>query len=386
MDRKSIKYVGFYDFPNSKSNRVCNLAATNKMDYIASAINRAGYDVEIVSPSWMGDKSSVNFEKQNTVIANEGISVTFCPSWKTRNKLSRNIKIIVSLIWLFLYLLVKVKRSEKILAYHVQWISLPIRAAKFIKGFELILEVEEIYGEVWAESKKLHSLEKKLINCADSYIFVSDILKERINKNKVKENTVLYGSYYNLPINKKDRNKSERIKLVYAGSIDSTKGGAFKAIEAMRFLPGNYELHILGHGAAKQIEKLQHLIGKVNDEKEQTTCIYAGTLHGVEYSNFLSQCDIALNPQNQGEYMATAFPSKVISYLSHNLHVVSTELKSIACSSIGEQVYFSMDDNPKSIAEAIMRVNINSDYDSITLIKKLDVQFVKDIKKLLEVN
>ena len=111
MNRESIKYVGFYDLPNSKSNRVCNLAATNKMNYIASAIVRAGYDVEIVSPSWMGDDSTVKYEKQKNVKIDDNICVNFCPSWKTTNKVTRNMKILFSLIWLFLYLLLNTQKK-----------------------------------------------------------------------------------------------------------------------------------------------------------------------------------------------------------------------------------------------------------------------------------
>ena len=94
MRINNVKYIGFYDNPQYHSeSRNCRLAATNKIDYITSAITRAGYNVEIVSPSWMLSNTKVRYEKQRTVKVNGNISVTFCPFWKP-NKLLRNINII----------------------------------------------------------------------------------------------------------------------------------------------------------------------------------------------------------------------------------------------------------------------------------------------------
>lgn len=386
---RTVKYIGFYDFPYSHSDRVCNLAAFNKMNYISSAINRAGFQVNIISPSWMGNNTKVKSEKEYTQKINEKTSVTFCPSWATKNKLTRNIKILFTMLWLFQYLLIKVKKNEKVIAYHVQWISIPIRAAKFIKRFYLILEVEEIYGEVWAESKKLYRMEKKLLDSADSYIFVSDVLKKQFTS-KGKSGLVLYGSYDAkgirkiLRLNKKNRN-NDNIILVYAGSIDSTKGGATKAVETMRYLPCNYRLRIIGNGTEKEIISLKNQIDEINEEFNKEICKYEGTLYGEEYSKYLLQCDIALNSQNEGIYMNTAFPSKIISYLLHNLEVVSTRVNSILDSSISSLIFFSDDDKPESIANTILNIDLEKSNDNIDEISKLDFKFVESIKNMLGV-
>jgi len=355
------------------------------MDYIASAINQAGYSVDIISPSWMGDNTNVGYEKQKKIIINENTSVIMCPSWKTTNKFSRNFKIIFSLVWLFLYLVFNVKKGEKILAYHVEWISLPIRAAKFIKKFKLILEVEEIYSEVWKKSKKFQKLEEKLIDSADSYIFVSDTLRDRF-KSSNKKSIVLYGSYYVLNQINKPKKETNTIRLIYAGSVDLTKGGAFKAVETMKYLPDYYTLHILGHGSFGNINKLNELINNVNKENNKEKCIYIGILNGQAYSDFLFDCDIALNPQDQGEYMNTAFPSKIISYLSHNLRIVSTDILSVRNSVVSKYITFSKNDNPKSIKEAILKVDLKDPFDSSSLISKLDNEFVRNIKEMLKQN
>ena len=52
LKMKKLHYIGYYDMPENKTeNRNYVLAATNKMTYICSALNRAGWDVEIVSAS-----------------------------------------------------------------------------------------------------------------------------------------------------------------------------------------------------------------------------------------------------------------------------------------------------------------------------------------------
>lgn len=376
--QKIIRYVGFYDTPDSKSHRVHNLAATNKMDYIASAINRAGYDVEIISPSWMGDNSNVRFERQKTITLDDGISATFCPSWKTGNKITRNIKIIFSLLWLFFYLIINVKRGEKILAYHVQWISIPIRAAKFIKRFELILEVEEIYTDVMVVNLIFPIWERKLISKADMYILSTELLLDKININK--PYTIIYGVYnvqgrITKPIN------YGKIHLIYAGIIDSHKRGALNALDACRYLSDKYHLHIIGFG---DIEMLEKLIFEHN-KNYSSKVTYDGLLSGNQYIEFLQSCHIGLSTQSMdGEYLESSFPSKILSYLSLGLRVVSCHIDCVYKSKIGNIITYYYEDNPKSIADAIMKIDIKDNYDSRKIIKRLDEEFIKNINMLLE--
>lgn len=378
MKRKSIKYVGFYDLKDSKSDRVSTLAATNKMDYIANAIERAGYEVEFVSPSWMADDSDIKFEKKKNVILDDGVSLTLCPSWITRNKITRNIKIVFSLAWLFFYLLKNVKRNEKILAYHVQWISIPIRAAKLIKGFDLILDVGEIYQDIMVYKDVFATWEDKLINAADSFILSTELLAPKIASNK--PYIINYGTYKTI---KKSREPIEdgKIHLVYAGIIDSIKKGAFNALEASRFLTEDYHLHIIGFG---ELKKLKKLIKTYNiDNKCRVT--YDGLLSGDEYTSYLQSCHIGLSTQSMdGEYLGSSFPSKILCYLSLGLRVVSCYIDCVSKSKIGDIVTYYTDDDPKLIADSIMRINILEDYDSKGIIKELDKQFVEDIKSLLE--
>lgn len=380
--RKEIKYIGLYDLPDAKGGRVSALSLINKMDYIADAVNQAGYDVHIVSPSWSsGNGEKVTAQKGGTIQLHPHKKVTFCPTFSTRNKIIGYLKIIYSLIWLFFWLVKNVKRNEKILLYHVQWLSLPIRWAKKIKGFNLILEVEEFYGKVWKNKNILNKWEQKLIDSADSYIAVSDVLAEILGS---KAKAVLYGNY-TVPVSNNTNfvNEGDKIHIVYAGSIDDTKGGALNAARCAELFPENYIVHILGTGNKKQIDKLNKVIDFVNNIQKREACIYHGVLIGKDYDDFLFKCQIALNPQKEGDYMNTAFPSKVISYLSHNLRVVSTRIESIEKSKLSHLITFAEDDQPSSIAKAVMAIDFQSTYNSASEIQKLNNEFVVNIKKIL---
>lgn len=248
----------------------------------------------------------------------------------------------------------------------------------------MVLEVEEIYSDVWKNGLSMKDAEMKLIESADSYIFVSDLLKERLN-NETKKSIVLYGSYYSNDFETQNKECNSPIEIVYAGSVERIKGGAFNAINTMRYLTDNYILYILGHGSDNDINELKKCINEINAEKKNQVIKYLGTLHGDKYSKILNECKIAINPQNIGEYMNTAFPSKIISYLSHNLHVVTTRIKSIEKSSISNLVTFSEDDDPKNFAKAIKTVDIGIDFKSSEFIEELHKEFLVSIKKILEV-
>lgn len=379
---REIKYIGFYDLPELYGQRLCSLAAINKMDYVSGAINDAGYNVHVISPSWSLD----NVDKKDsfrgrTVQLNPQKKITICKTFTTHNKISKRIKITFSLIWLFVWLLKNTKRDEQIMVYHAPALSFPVIFAKQLVGFKLILEVEEIYGNVWKNNKLINGLERKLIKCADAYIAVSDVLAEILGS-KVK--AILYGSYSLIQHNSlMPKINDEKINIVYAGSIDHIKGGAFKAVECAALLPENYVVHILGSGTTELNTNLMKHIAFVNSQLNRDACLYHGVIIGNDYNDFLFKCQIALNTQNEGDYMITAFPSKVISYLSHNLKVVSTRIKSIEKSKLSELIVFSEDDQPMNIVKSILSIDFNKPYDSTTKIKILNDEFVTFLKEIL---
>ncbi|MFZ8101765.1 glycosyltransferase [Staphylococcus cohnii] len=376
-----IKYVGFYDIEGSNSGRTSSLAAIKKMDYVIDVLTRLDYNVEIISPSWINDSKCSNEFKTTNVEINNKTNIIYCPSWISKNKFTKLIKVIFSILWLFFYLLKNTKKNEKILVYHSQLLAYPIMLSKFIKKFEVILEIEEIYGLVWKEKKQFLKMETKLINVADKYILVSEELK-RFLKLKNKENVILYGAYNQVNIKERKKSDNEAINLVYAGSIDEVKGGAFKSLEIIEKIKGNYLLHILGGGSDNKINVLKRRIREINKKKGKEVCKYVGVLHGREFNEYLKNCDIALNPQNSGDYMQTAFPSKIISYLSHELIVISTPIKSILNSKVKNNIIFTNTDETMDFIQSIESVGDLEKYNK-KIISELDEKFKEDIYQLL---
>jgi hypothetical protein len=374
--KKEIKYIGFYDLPDSVPKRAFAFAATNKMDYICDALNKADYKVHLVSPSWFIDSSSkLKFYSKSTKQLNDNKKVTLVPSLATSNKWMRNFKIIGSLIWLFIWLVTNVKRNEKIIVYHSPWLVLPVLCAKKIKGFHLILEVEEIYSDVSSLHPYFDKLEQKIFKTADSFLFSTDLLPEKIKTEK--DFIVIYGNYK--VFNDLSTPPTDgKIHLVYAGIIDSHKAGAFNAIESALYLNENYVMHIIGFG---EVELLKSRIEDIN-KTSQCKVIFDGTKYGDEYIKYCQQCHIGLSTQKMdGAYLDTSFPSKILSYLGMGLRVVSCYVGCVAKSEIGDQVYYYKEDTPNAIADSILNIDILIANNNKLKIKLLHEKFVSNLKK-----
>lgn len=376
---KEIKYIGFYDPLNNGFSRVGTLAAINKMNYIADSIINAGYDINIISPSWISDShSDSKFEKKSVSQIKPNKKVTLVSSWGTKNRISRNFKIVYSLVWLFFWLLKNVKSNEKILVYHSPWIALPIILAKKIKKFKLILEVEEIYADVSSIHPYFDKLESKILKKADCFLFSTDLLSKKIDNKGCF--VVVYGDYkthntLQFPL------EDGRIHLVYAGIIDSHKAGAFNAAELALHLSEKYVVHIIGFGEVELLKERIEQINKVSECK----VIFDGSLKGDDYVRYCQKCHIGLSTQKMdGKYLETSFPSKILSYLGMGLRVVSSNIECVTLSKVGSIMHYYSEENPQAIAETIKNINISEDYNSIELLKELDLEFIGDLKKMLE--
>jgi hypothetical protein len=376
---KTIKYIGFYSKDINDFVRNGSIAAANKMDYICSAINRLGYKVNVVSPSWFRDDVR-KYAKSYQIKVNQMKSITFAPSFIANNRLTRFFRARVAQIWLFKYLLMNSNKDEDIIIYHSLALIKPVLLAKRFKKFNLILETNEIYCDVKKYSKNIKKLENKMIKLADKYIFSTELLNEKINV-KSEPYVVNYGTYFC----EKPRGckfNDDKIHIVYAGIIDAQKGGATTAAKAAVYLNNNYHIHIIGFGDKKSIKELEDLINAISKEAE---CLvsYDGLLQGEEYIEFIQRCDIGLSTQTPiGAYNETSFPSKVLSYLANGLRVVSIKIKAIEQSKVGQLIYFYDKDISEELANTIKRIDLTEAYNSRENIDELHNLFISDLGKL----
>lgn len=282
---------------------------------------------------------------------------------------------------IFLYLLLHAKKNEKVLFYHAIERSFPIRWAKAIKKFRLILEVEEIYANASVLPPSYQKAEQKCLRAADAYIFSNRLLPHLVNKQN-KPCCVIYGTYHAEPV--LETPSQDKIHAVYAGTLDPVKGGAQNAVNAALFLDERYHIHILGFGEQRAIEQLQAHIDSV---RTQTRCgiSYDGCLQGEAYLRFLQKCHIGLSTQDAGgAFNDTSFPSKILSYMANGLHVVTVRIPVLTHSDIDRYMHYYEPSDAEGVAAAIRSVDTESPCCNRQVLQQLFDSFVLQLSKMLQ--
>lgn len=381
-----MKYLAYYDTPANKAeNRGFVLAATNKIDYICSALNCLGHSVEIVSASATHNRRGC---RGKTVPLSDKTVLKLFPCLGTGILPKRLLGRFLMRARLFLHLLLHTEKGENVLVYHSLGYTGTVKLAKAIKRFRLILEVEEIYADVNGNEQD-RKREYSIFSAADAYLFPTELLNEKINVQR-KPYVLIHGTYQVEPDRKCNVfgddlqvGKGRKIRCVYAGTFDPRKGGAIAAAAA-EFLPENYHIHILGFGSEAEKKNMQDLIDAL---AKKCVCgiSYDGLLSGEEYIRFIQSCDIGLSTQNpDAAFNATSFPSKILSYMANGLRVVSIRIPAIEGSAIGGYMYYYNQQTPEEIANAIMQVDMGDCYNGRKVIENLDREFKKDMDKLLK--
>ncbi len=375
--KKKIRYIMHYD-ADDKEGRYVALAAKNKADYIMDTLVDLGYTVEIISASVRSENK--NFRGGRTSLA-ENKMLTKLPALKRKKNIFRKI---FMRLWdtgaLFFYLLFQVKRHEEVIVYHSLGLLHSVGWAKKIKGFKLVLEVEEIYNDVIMKSERARRKELRFISLADKYIFPTELLNSMCNTEN-KPYTIIHGTYKNEAERGENCNDG-KIHVVYAGTFDPRKG-VFAAVAAAEYLPESYHVHVIGFGNAKETENIKKTVYKTN-ERAKATITYDGRLTGEGYVRFLQKCQIGLSTQNpDADFNATSFPSKILSYMANGLRVVSVRIPAIESSAIGKDMYYYEEQSPKEIAKAVLAIDLKDGYDSRKKISSLHKRFIQELSKLI---
>ena len=141
------------------------------------------------------------------------------------------------------------------------------------------------------------------------------------------------------------------LQLLYSGSLDRTRG-VDVLLAALPLLPASgWHLHITGQGMlADEVSRLSNL------ETWRNRIRFYGVLPADAYQGVVSQCQIGLNCQKETDPVsAVTFPSKIFSYLSAGLMVVSSRASAVPAI-CGEACHYFESDNPASLAEVLSRV------------------------------
>ena len=375
---KKIFYMSYYNSTNSSERRNAVLSSVNKMNYICEAIENNGYNTEIVSASGATEKK---FCKSKKVKLTDKTTLKLFSSLPRLNRIVSVIDRVILKTKLFLYMIKNTNKDSIVMVYHSLGYMSLVKRLKKLKGFKLIIEAEEIYGDVIGDEKTSQK-EYEFFKIADAFIFPTEFLSEKVNTEK-KPEVIIYGTYHiekELPKLFSDG----KTHCVYAGTLDPRKGGAIASAESALFLNENYHIHILGFGNEKEKAEMLNTIDSIS-KKSKAKITYDGLLSGEEYIKFIQSCDIGLSTQNpNGKYNDTSFPSKILSYMANGLRVISVRIPVVEESGIGKCVYYYDEQTPENIAKAIKSIDFSEEYDSRKTIGVLDKAFICDLKTMLK--
>lgn len=369
-----IYYLIHFD---NKTNRNVTPSAITKGKYVASALASCSSEVEIVSLAYptKDSQDEVYYQVSENVI---------CHLFKGKYSNNRIIRYLNHKLYdkkIRKYLKQNVKKDDIVVVYH----SLAnMKLVKYIKKNitdKIVYEVEEIYGDV-INDEKAKTKELKAFKNASSYIFSNDYLNSIINTKQLPYVTC-YGTY-EIPTLYKEAFNDNLIHCLYAGTLDCQKQGAAIAINTARYLPNNYIVHILGFGTSQDLSYTKNLIDEINKQYGVTKVIYEGIKLNEEYLKFIQKCQIGLSTQNMdASFNDTSFPSKILSYMSNGLEVVSANIGVVKNSKISQYIHFYEVQDEKEIANVILNINLNAKSNNVDVVKELDKEFKEDLKAML---
>lgn len=371
-----VYYLGYYDLPNQ--GRLVSPAAITMMDYVSSAIQQTGIKCIILSPTISRDKKTLE-----RIELDDGREVLFSSSCGTANKANIVKRVYLRVrrqMELYRMLDSQLQEGDILLVYHSLAYIDVLRRLRRRKQFTLLLQVCEIYADV-LENKRRKKKELKWISEADAYIFSTKQLAQSINiKNKLSQ--VCLGTYKAEDNFVKKCDSNKYIHIVYAGTFDPRKGGG-QAAAAAAYLPAGYHVHIIGFGTEKEVDLLKNQIKEICSTSP-CKVTYDGCLSGNEYLEFLQRCDIGLCTQDpNAAFNATSFPSKILSYMSNGLHVVSAKVPVVVDSPVGDLIEYYDTQTPEEIAKAILKVDLKNKGKEQERVAELDKSFQKDVKSML---
>jgi hypothetical protein len=371
-----MKYICEFQIPvENNEGRYYTLSTVDKASYIHDVLVKLGYSVEIISPSWA--KKTVK-QRKDIIGNNKCLISGFSLGWNS--PITQVISRISVMIWLFFYLIKNCKRGEKVMIFHrVQNIPVFLLAKK-IKRFEIILEVEELYSSLIGENNWREKFEKRIIKASKSFIFASEVLEKNCNIEH-KPFAIAYGAYHIPPLCAEKRNDG-KIHLVYAGLIEKDRV-AFNSIRIAKYLDSNYHVHIIGYGEQRNIDLLKKEIETIQ-RNTKCTLTYDGLKRGSEYTSFLQSCHIGICPlTSDNRFQLACFPSKITSYLTNGLEVITTENAVLKNSRYKKFLHFAPNEKPESFAKVLKNMQDSNVGSPRTHIMKMDEEFCESMKAIL---
>lgn len=138
------------------------------------------------------------------------------------------------------------------------------------------------------------------------------------------------------------------VRFFYSGSLDAPRG-IDVILRALELLPPNgWHLDITGSGAfSGEVTRL------AESPRFADRVRFHGALAQAAYDQLAAECHVGLNCQRPGDPISSVtFPSKVFSYLSAGLHVLSTKASGVP-DICGTACIYVPEDTPESLANSM---------------------------------
>ena len=371
---RTVHYIAHYAALGDEDNYHCANAGILKMRYIKESIKKAGFNLNIFSVCTA--KGDVFFKKGKKADLGNNEKVIYISSFPKPDILSKIFNRLWNKIRISSYFLFKIKKDDFVVLYHSFFLTKLISILKKIKNVKVIIEVEEIYS--YADTKDSGSEKKEIlsIKAMDKFITVNESIAKSL---EVSDNSIVCYGVIDIPKRQIERFDDGFIHVVYAGAIEKRNSGAFTALEAAGYLPDNYVLHMLGSGFQEDINYLKNRINEINKTAGFEKIKYHGMLKGRELTDFLHKCNIGLSTYVlRDNFSNNSLPSKVTTYMCHELPVVIGYTKAFDDIEISKVWNYFYEFEPKSIAKAVTEVDINKDFSEVhKLLLKMDRELVK---------
>lgn len=349
---KKVHYIGWYITPEEWGKYKGNVPGMMKMRYVADQIQKTKCELHLLS---FADKVDSTVYGMYTIEHDRKI-IHYTGGCKNTSKIGKFLNTIIKKIYFILYILFNVKKDELIVLYHSYRYTKLLAKISRIVDRKIVIEVEEIYGYNAVKDMPWVDDEIKQIKKFKKFTCVNDGIPQVLGLKK-EDYVVIYGAGV-FPQRTAERFTDGKIHVVYSGTIEGRKMGAMSAVEAARFLSPNYILHISGFGKQEHIDNLNKRIEEINAEFGEERIKYEGFLSEEEMHKLMFSCHIGLSPNVlRPNFANSTFPSKVITYMCHDLSVVISYATAYDFP-ISEGWVFYRDQTPECIAKAVMEASV----------------------------
>lgn len=380
MLQKRIKYISHYGCQEIGKERFNSPASDTKKDYYFEVLNKCGYGVDHISRAACSKKGT----HSGSYVEKRGDNTfRYFASWcVSENRYIQYVnRFLVHVQW-YMWLLLHLKKGEQIMVYHSLAYDKTLLRLKKWKKLRIIGDIEELYQDVHLQSAIVSENEFKFIAGCDKYIFPNTLLNAKLNKRG--RPFVMAHGIYRLADYEESSFQDSDIHLLYSGTFDPVKGGAMAAVKCAEYLPETYHLHITGFGSRALETEILNEIDRVK-KITKAKITYHGFLPETELLDLMHRCHIGLCTQDpQNKLNLTSFPSKILNYMSNGMKVLVGRNAAIEESKVNDFVFYYDHQTPQDIASSIKNIDAKRDNKGKIHLKELDIEFTKDLKKLIE--